>query len=84
MHPVMTELLAAERIREMVAQGDAARRARSAHRARHDRQAEARRATADRQDGPRQDGGRQGAGRPAAGWTPKPVISVRSADSTGR
>ena len=34
MHPVMTEKLAAARIREMVAQGDDARRAREARRAR--------------------------------------------------
>ena len=33
MHPVMTEKLAAERIRDMVAQGDNARRARQARRA---------------------------------------------------
>jgi hypothetical protein len=69
MHPVMTEKLAAERIREMVAQGDAARRARGAHHARHDQRAQGRRAAAN---------------RPAADWTPKPVISVRSAGSTGR
>jgi hypothetical protein len=74
MHPVMTEKLAAEQIREMVARGDAARRARDAHRARHDQRVRGRRAAA---------GGR-GVGRPAADWTPQPVISVRSADGTGR
>jgi hypothetical protein len=74
MHPVMTEKLAAEQIREMVARGDAARRARDAHRARHDQRARGRRAAA----------GRRGAGRPAADWTPQPVISVRSAEGTGR
>ena len=35
MHPVMTEKLAAERIRDMVAQGDNARRARQARLDRH-------------------------------------------------
>ena len=39
MHPVLTEKLAAERIREMVARGDAARRAGDAHRARHGQRA---------------------------------------------
>ncbi len=34
MHPVMTEKLAAERIRDMVARGDNARRARQARQAR--------------------------------------------------
>ena len=34
MHPVMTEKLAAERIRDMVARGDKARRARQARQAR--------------------------------------------------
>ena len=71
MHPVMTEKLAAEQIREMVARGDAARRARDAHRARHDQRAQGRRGA-----GP--------PGRPAADWTPQPVISVRSAEGTGR
>jgi hypothetical protein len=74
MHPVMTEQLAAERIREMVARGDAARRARQGHRARHDQRARARRAAATQ----RSDSG------PAADWTSPPMISVRSADGTGR
>jgi hypothetical protein len=39
MHPVMTEMLAAERIREMVARGDAARCARRARPGRRARQA---------------------------------------------
>jgi len=39
MHPVMTEMLAAERIREMVARGDAARCARQARPGRRARQA---------------------------------------------
>jgi hypothetical protein len=39
MHPVMTEILAAERIREMVARGDGAQRARQARQARAARQA---------------------------------------------
>jgi hypothetical protein len=39
MHPVMTEILAAERIREMVARGDDAQRARQARAARRARQA---------------------------------------------
>ena len=73
MHPVMTEKLAAEQIREMVARGDAARRARDAHRARHEQRARGRRAAASR----------RGTG-PAADWTPRSVISVRSADGTGR
>jgi hypothetical protein len=68
MHPVITEKLAAERIRDMVARGDAARRVHDAHRARHGQRARYRRA----------------AGRPAADWTPRPVISVRGADGTGR
>jgi hypothetical protein len=72
MHPVMTEKLAAEQIREMVARGDAARRARDAHRARHDQRAQGRR------------GAGRPAGRPAADWTPQPVISLRSAEGTGR
>jgi hypothetical protein len=38
MHPVMTEMLAAERIREMVARGDAARCARRARPGRQARQ----------------------------------------------
>ena len=74
MHPVMTEKLAAEQIREMVARGDAARRARDALRARHEQRARGRRAAASR----------RGTGRPAADWTPRSVISVRSADGTGR
>jgi hypothetical protein len=37
MHPVMTEMLAAERIREMVARGDAARCVRQARPGRRDR-----------------------------------------------
>jgi hypothetical protein len=48
MHPVMTEMLAAERIREMVARGDAARCARRARPERRTRQArQARRARAE-------------------------------------
>ena len=83
MHPVMTEKLAAERIREMVAQGDAARRARDAHRARHGQRAHGRRGAAHpAADRPAAD--RPAAPRPAADRTPRPVISVRSADSTGR
>jgi hypothetical protein len=39
MHPVMTEILAAERIREMVARGDDAQRARQARQARAARRA---------------------------------------------
>ncbi len=39
MHPVMTEKMAAERIRDMVAQGDNARRARQARLDRHGRPA---------------------------------------------
>ena len=39
MHPVMTEMLAAERIREMVARGDAARCVRQARPGRRARQA---------------------------------------------
>jgi hypothetical protein len=39
MHPVMTEILAAERIREMAARGDDARRAREARQARRARAA---------------------------------------------
>ena len=39
MHPVMAEMLAAERIREMVAWGDGARRARQAREARRGRAA---------------------------------------------
>jgi hypothetical protein len=74
MHPVMTEKLAAERIRDMVAQGDAAQRAHDARRARRDQRARGRRAAA----------GHRGAGRPAADWTSRPVISVRGADGTGR
>jgi hypothetical protein len=74
----MTEKLAAEQIREMVARGDAARRARDAHRARHDQRAQGRRAAAGRR------GAGRPAGRPAADWTPIPVISVRSAEGTGR
>jgi hypothetical protein len=84
MHPVMAEKLAAEQIREMVARGDAARRGRDAHRARHDQRARGRRAAASRPGAGRRGAGRPGAGRPAADWTPPPVISVRSADGTGR
>ena len=39
MHPAMMEMLAAERIRDMVAQGDNARRARQGRQAREARQA---------------------------------------------
>ena len=78
MHLVMTEKLAAEQIREMVVRGDAARRARDAHRERHDQRAQGRRVAAGRR------GAGWPAGRPAADWTPQPVISVRSADGTGR
>ena len=80
MHPVMTEKLAAEQIREMIAQGDAARRARDGHRARHRQRAGGRRAAADG----RRAAGRPEAARPAAAWTPGPVNSVRSAGGTGR
>jgi len=80
MHPVMTEKLAAEQIREMIAQGDAARRARDGHRARHRQRARGRRAAADG----RGAAGRREAARPAAAWTPRPVNSVRNAGGTGR
>jgi hypothetical protein len=80
MHPVLTEKLAAERIREMVARGDAARRAGDAHRARHGQRARGRRAAAHRGSAAH----RRDAARPAAGWTPGPVNSVRRADGTGR
>ena len=73
MHPVMTEKLAAEQIREMVARGDAARRARDAHRARHEQRVRGRRAAASQ----------RGTGRPAD-WAPRSAISVRSAAGTGR
>jgi hypothetical protein len=84
MHPVMTEKLAAEQIREMVARGDAARRARDAQRARHDQRVRGRRAAAGGPSAGRRGEGRHGAGRPAADWTPPPVISARSADGAGR
>ncbi len=70
MHPAMTEKLAAERIRDMVAWADAAQRAQDARR---DQQARGRRATAGR-----------GAGQPAPDWASRPVISVRGTDGTGR
>jgi hypothetical protein len=94
MHPVMTEKLAAEQIREMVARGDAARRARDAHRARHDQRVRGRRAaaglpsaglpSAGLPSAGLPSAGRRDAGRPAADWTPTPVISARSADGAGR
>jgi hypothetical protein len=74
MHPVLTEKLAAEQIRDMVARADATQRAHDARRARRGQRARGRQAAAARRSG----------GRPAADWTPGPVISARSADGAGR
>ena len=73
MHPVMTEMLAAERIREMVARGDAARCVRQARPGRRARQAgQAGQACQGRQLGPSGPPGRSGGGgapgRPGASY----------------
>ena len=69
MHPVMTEMLAAERIREMVARGDAARCVRQARPGRRARQAgqagEARQGRQGRRGRRGRQGGRAGAERRA-------------------
>ena len=59
MHPVMTEMLAAERIREMVARGDAARCVRQARPGRRARQA-GQAGEAQGRQGPPGPSGRQG------------------------